>query len=166
MTSIRAASVRDSSPLDVVEQIVSANEWRFDRPNDQEIAVQVPGRWTDYDFYCAWNEDEDAMHLMLGLDIRVPKERRSAVHELMALVNDRVWMGHFAIWQDESLLVYRHGLPLKGTAGPTLGQIEDLVETALSECDRFYPAFQQVIWGGSSSADALAAALIDTVGEA
>jgi hypothetical protein len=41
-----------------------------------------------------------------------------------------------------------------------------MVETALLECERFYPAFQYVIWGGKQAPDAIEAAMIDTVGEA
>jgi hypothetical protein len=166
MNVIHESDVRGTSPLDVVEQIVSANDWTFDRLSEEEIAVQVPGRWCDYDFFCAWNEGENALHMMLGFDMRVPKDRRPGVHELLALVNDKVWMGHFAIWQEEGLLVYRHGLPLRGSSGPALGQMEDLLETAIGECERFYPAFQQVLWGGSKPVDALAASLFETVGEA
>jgi hypothetical protein len=36
----------------------------------------------------------------------------------------------------------------------------------LIDCERFYPAFQYVVWGGKSASDALAAAMIETVGEA
>jgi hypothetical protein len=45
-------------------------------------------------------------------------------------------------------------------------EVRDLMEIAVSECDRFYPAFQFVIWGGKSPAEAIAAAMLDTVGEA
>jgi hypothetical protein len=45
-------------------------------------------------------------------------------------------------------------------------QIEDLMHNGLAECERFYPAFQYAIWGGKSASDAVAAAMIDTVGEA
>ena len=45
-------------------------------------------------------------------------------------------------------------------------QVEDLVDIALSECERFYPAFQLVLWGGKSPLEAIAAAMIDPVGEA
>ena len=31
-----------SNPLDVMEQIVSANEWNFDRRNDSEMAAEAP----------------------------------------------------------------------------------------------------------------------------
>ena len=39
-------------------------------------------------------------------------------------------------------------------------------EAALEECERFYPVFQFVLWGGKSPGEAIAAALIDTHGEA
>jgi hypothetical protein len=41
-----------------------------------------------------------------------------------------------------------------------------LVESAIEECERFYPVFQFVLWGGKSPRDALAAALVETQGEA
>ena len=56
--------------------------------------------------------------------------------------------------------------PLRGAQAPTIEQVQDMVETALYECERFYPAFQFVIWGGRSAKDAMAAALLETVGEA
>ena len=48
----------------------------------------------------------------------------------------------------------------------SLGATELLVESAIEECERFYPVFQFVLWGGKSPAEAMAAALIETLGEA
>ena len=98
--------------------------------------------------------------------MRVPTERRQPVFELLAEVNERLWMGHFGMWTDEGLPMYRHALPMRGQQEPTMEQMEDLVETALIECEKFYPAFQYVIWGGKTAPDAIAAAMIETVGEA
>ncbi len=62
--------------------------------------------------------------------------------------------------------MFRHALPLRGSRGPSPEQVEDILETAIIECERFYPAFQYAIWGGKSASEAIAAALIETVGEA
>ena len=43
---------------------------------------------------------------------------------------------------------------------------EAIAEAAMEECERFYPVFQFVLWGGKSPTEAIAAALIDTAGEA
>ena len=41
-----------------------------------------------------------------------------------------------------------------------------LVEVALKECERFYPAIQFVLWGGKGPSEAVAAAMFETEGEA
>ena len=62
--------------------------------------------------------------------------------------------------------MFRHALLLRGVAGVSAEQVEDLVELALVECERFYPAFQLVIWGGKTADEAMTAAILDPVGEA
>ena len=154
------------NPLDMIERIVEVNEWTFDRRNEQEMAAQAPGRWCDYSLYFSWNEELGAMHFTCAFDMRVPEPRRNEVRCLLALINEKLWLGHFGLWQDEGLPMFRHALPLRGLRGLSAELIEDLLDTALVECERFYPAFQYVIWGGKSPADAIAAALVDTQGEA
>ena len=89
-----------------------------------------------------------------------------ALNSLLALVNEKMWLGHFDLWSEDGLPMYRHSLPLRGAGGAASSQVEDLVTVALEECERFYPAFQFVIWGGKSPEESLAAALIETLGEA
>ncbi|HEC14917.1 MAG TPA: hypothetical protein ENI72_04080 [Rhodospirillales bacterium] len=153
-------------PLDIIERLVDDNDWMFDRRSEQELAVQAPGRWCDYSLYFAWNDTMDAMHFTCAFDMRVPAERRSPVHDLIIFINEKLWMGHFGLWQDEGLPMFRHALPLRGLPGASPEQMEDLVDTAILECERFYPAFQYVIWGGKTAHEAVEAAMIDTVGEA
>jgi len=167
MTSLRAsADTAVANPLDVIEQIVEINEWLFDRRSEQEMAAQVPGRWCDYSLYFAWNEEIGAMHFTCAFDMRIPPEKRRAVHELLALINEKLWLGHFGVWEDEGVPMFRHALPLRGLRGPSVEQMEDLLDTAILECERFYPAFQYVIWGGKTAAEAIESAMVDTAGEA
>jgi hypothetical protein len=62
--------------------------------------------------------------------------------------------------------MYRHTVPLRGAAGVSVEQFEDLIDAAVVECERFYPALQLVVWGGRTIADALVMARMDTVGRA
>jgi hypothetical protein len=55
---------------------------------------------------------------------------------------------------------------MRGQWAASVEQIEDLVEIALVECDRFYPAFQYVADGGRNATQALQLSMVDTVGEA
>jgi hypothetical protein len=77
-----------------------------------------------------------------------------------------MWLGHFDIWSNGSVLLYRHGALLGDEGLLSLDQAQALVETAIDECDRFYPAFQFVLWGDKSPRRALESALVDAAGEA
>jgi hypothetical protein len=55
---------------------------------------------------------------------------------------------------------------LRGAAGPSVEQLEDLVDISVSECERFYPAFQLVVWGGKKAEEAITSAMIEPIGEA
>ena len=155
-----------ANPIDLIEQLVAANQWVFDRTNDDELAVEVAGRWCDYRMFFSWREDVSALHFSCAFDMRVPQAKLPPVHQLLSEVNEKLWLGHFDLWSEDGLPLFRHAVPLRGTAGASLEQLEDLVTAALRECDRFYPAFQFVVWGGKTPTEAVALAMIDPVGEA
>ena len=155
-----------ANPVDLVEQIVTANDWAFDRRNDEELAAEIPGKWCNYSLYFAWREDMGAMHFTCAFDMKVPAAKRSPICELLAMVNEKLWLGHFGLWDEEGVPMFRHTSLLRGGVSLSPEQVEDLVDLAVTECERFYPAFQFVIWGGKSAAEAVASSLLDTVGEA
>ena len=64
------------------------------------------------------------------------------------------------------MILYRHATLLGPDGTLPLDMAETLVGTAIDECERFYPVFQFVLWGGKTPAEAIAAALIETRGEA
>jgi hypothetical protein len=154
------------NPLDIVEEIVAANQWPFDRTSEDELVVEITGKWCDYRLYFMWRDDLSALHFTCAFDVRVPDTRRREVHDLLALINEKLWLGHFDVSLEEGMPMFRHTVPLRGLSGASVEQLEDLVDSAFTECERFYPAFQFVIWGGTSANEAIAAALFETVGEA
>ena len=167
MMSVHAETTSPATnPIDLVEEIVLANEWAHDRASDEEMVVEVTGRWCDYRLYFVWQEEISALHFSCGFDMKVPKARKAPVYELLALVNEKLWLGHFDVASDDNSPAFRHAVLLRGALGASVEQIEDLVDIALSECERFYPAFQLVVWGGKTAEEAITAAMIDPVGEA
>jgi hypothetical protein len=157
---------RATNPLDVLEQIVTANEWAFDRRSEGEMAAEAPGKWCDYGLYFAWSPEIAAMHFTCAFDLKVPAPRRSALYELLALANERLWIGHFGLDSDDGTPIFRHSVLLRGAQGASPESLEDLVDIALTECERFFPAFQFVLWGGRSAHEAIQASMLECVGEA
>ena len=155
-----------SNPLDVMEQIVAAYDWVFDRRSDVEMAAEAPGKWCDYGMYFCWSHEISAMHFTCTFDLKVPEKQRAALYELLALANEKLWIGHFGIDQEDGTPVFRHAVLLRGAPGASAESLEDMIDIAITECERFYPAFQFVLWGGKSPAEALQAAMLECVGEA
>ena len=154
------------NPLDIVEEIVVANEWPFDRSNEDELIVEIAARWCDYRLYFVWQGEVSAMQFSCQFDMKATKARRHELNELLSEVNAKMWLGHFDVCPDEHTPMFRHTTLLRGAPQASVEQMEDLVEIALMECERFYPAFQFVISGGKSASEAVTAAILDTVGEA
>lgn len=155
-----------TNPLDIVEDLVCAHEWTFDREGDNELAVQVRGQWCDLHMWFAWRVETGSLFFTCALDMRVPEGRRRAVYPLLATINERLWLGHFELWSEEGWPTFRHTLLTSRETPLGVRVVEELVDAAHAECDRYYPAFQFVIWGGKSADEAVAAALIEPAGEA
>jgi hypothetical protein len=165
-----ADEIDAAGPLELIEQIVTAHDWPYDRRGEDELTVFVAGNWAEYSLHFAWNRD--AAHEFGGLQFvcafegRIPEGHHAGVYKLLALINAQMWLGHFDVAAEESLLMYRHGVLLPDNVGATAEQCENLIEIALTECDRYYQAFQFVLWGGKTPEEAMATALFETVGEA
>ncbi len=160
-----------AAPIDMLEHVFDANGWAFERDGDEEITTSIKGGWTTYQLRALWREDERVLQLIARADLTVPDERRMAVYETLGLINEQMWMGHFEMWSADGTLLFRHATLLDNDDEDdepdlTIGQAEMLVEAAVEEFERYYPVFQLVLWADKSPQDAMAGALLDTVGEA
>jgi hypothetical protein len=154
------------NPLDVVEGVAGSNNWSFERAGDEEITILVNGRWTDYQISFTWMDELEALHVACAFDLKVPERRRAETQQLISFINEQMWIGHFDLWLQDGLIMYRHALMLNGGVEASSGQCEALLTTATEACERYFPAFQFVVWAGKSAREALNAALFDTSGEA
>ncbi|MPZ55209.1 MAG: hypothetical protein GEU91_01685 [Rhizobiales bacterium] len=154
------------NPLDVVEGMAAVHDWSFERAGDDEIIILVAGRWSDYQVSFTWMGDIEALHLACAFELKVPERRRAEVQQLMSLINEQLWVGHFDLWPQDGLVMFRHALVLAGGVEPSGGQCESVLGTAVDACERYFPALQFVVWAGKTARDALDAAMFETSGEA
>src|SRR3989449_9082624 len=99
MTSVSMVEVHShtGNPIDLVEEIVVANDWAHDRASEEEMIVEISGRWCDYRLYFLWQEELSALHFSCGFDMKVPKRRRGPLYELLAVANGRLWRAPFRL---------------------------------------------------------------------
>ena len=87
-------------------------------------------------------------------------------NELIAAINEQLWVGHFDIWTHTGMIMYRQALVLPGGLTASTAQCESMLVGAIHACERYFPAFQFVVWAGKNAAEAMSAAMFDTQGEA
>jgi hypothetical protein len=155
-----------SNPLDVVEQLASGNDWSFEREGDDEITMLIGGKWTDYQISFTWMDELEALHLACAFELKVPERRRVEVQQLIASMNEQMWVGHFDLWSKDGMVMFRHALVLSGGLEPSGDQCKAVISAALDSCERYFPAFQFVLWAGKSAREALDATMFETSGEA
>lgn len=172
MTSLHADYVADTAaPIDTLEHYFRQHDWAFERDGDEEIVTTFKGSWSEYELRGLWRADDQVLQFiaMTGISASAaPAADRAALYELLGMVNEQLWIGHFELWSSDGAILFRHALLLEGTdeSSLSLPQAHALVDAAIEECERYYPAFQFVLWGGKSPRDALKAALTETEGEA
>jgi hypothetical protein len=157
---------RQSNPVDMIEFVAATNDWSFERSGEDEIAMTVEGRWADYHVSFSWMEEFEALHLASAFDLKIPESRLNEVIKLLSYVNGQVLMGHFDLWRNEDVVIFRQSLLLAGGAEPTNRQVEVLLSSAVDACEAYYQAFQFVVWSGLDAKSAMDAVLFETVGEA
>lgn len=154
------------NPLDMAEMVIMDRDWVSDRTEDGDLVAEANGSWCKYHVWFTWEETHGGLSFACMMDAKFPKTALPKIQELLATVNEKLWLGHFDICSEEQRIAFRHALLLKGGAGTSTEQLSDLLDIAVEECERFYPAFQSVVWGNKNPEEALAFSLFETVAEA
>ena len=152
-------------PLDILERAVEDNGWPFERSGKDEINLSVAGRWCDYHFCFSWRDELQSLHVAVNFDMRVARERRSEVCQLLMSINSQLFLGHFDLWNDDGAVLFRHVLIFPDSL-VSAAQCEALLHLAVEACEHYYPAFQFVLWGGKTAQEAMAAAVLECAGQA
>jgi hypothetical protein len=156
----------DIHPIDIVETLAAHHDWDFERIADDQIAMAVEAQWRTYSITLAWSAYDETLRLVCTFEMEPPEEKLPQLYEALNSINDTCWNGAFTYWRDQQMMVYRYGLVLAGgqLAGPE--QIDRMITNAVETAERFYPAFQLVVWGNRTPKNAMQVALCETFGRA
>ncbi len=156
----------DLHPIDIVETLAEHNSWDFDRIADDQIAMAVEGQWRTYSITLAWSGYDETLRLICTFEMEPPAESLPRLYEALNRINDNCWAGAFTFWREQQLMTYRYGLVLAGGQMASPDQIDRLIGTAVMASERYYPAFQLVVYGEQDVEDALQAAIAEAYGRA
>lgn len=155
-----------ANPLKALEAAAAGLEFEMERAGDNELHVMLPGVWRDIGLWFTWRPELATLQMGAPLDLKAPAGRLDEASRLVVMVNERLWIGHFDLWAEDHSIVYRNAALLTAEGGLDSAQGEALIRAAGEAVDRFYPAFNFLIWGGKKPEDALRASLFETHGNA
>ncbi len=155
-----------ANPLDILEMMAGQNEWPYERSSEEEITVAVSGEWCDFHIRYFWVAEDNLLQAAGMLDMRVVETKKAKILEAINLVNERLAIGHFAIWTEDNSLMFRHSNMVGSDPEAAAAICEKITDAILAESNKYYPVFQFVLWAGKDPEEAIKAAMLETVGEA
>ncbi|MCW1955840.1 YbjN domain-containing protein [uncultured Lentibacter sp.] len=153
-------------PIDIVQSLASHNDWEFDRVADNQISMSVEGQWRTYGVTLAWSDYDETLRMICTFEMEPPEDRLPDLYGSLNEVNDQCWTGAFSYWAEQKLMVYKYGLVLAGGILASPEQIDTLINNAVFASERYYPAFQLVVWGGRTPREAMQVAIAEAYGHA
>lgn len=153
--------------LDNVEDVLTNHNWVFDRTSDNELLVEVAGKHCNYRLFFIWQEDMSALQFCAQYDMMISSHNMDAAGKALMHMNENLWMGHFDIPSDTNTPSFRHTCLMRGLENNnTSAHIEDLLDIAMVQCERFYSTFHMLCQDQVMNNQSLSLALMETSGEA
>jgi hypothetical protein len=163
---LRGSSAIEVDPLESIEVVAGALGFDMERIEETELHLSLRGMWRDSGIWFTWRPELATVQMGAPLDLKAPPGRLHEVTRLIAMVNERLWIGHFDLWSDDLGLVFRNAVVLPESGQLDRLQAKILIEGAGEAIDRFFPAFNYLIWGGKTPDEAIEASLFETAGSA
>ncbi len=155
-----------ANPIDEVESFLNAHAYATERRGQNEVVVEVQGKWNDMLVFFSFEENMHCLHISCLMNIENQLNEKSKIFELLALINDDLWVGHFSYWTEQKMPVFRHSL-FYDEQNPLFDrQIAQIFDIAVKECERMYPIFNVVLTKGMNPELALYPIMMETVGQA
>ena len=93
-------------------------------------------------------------------------EKLNKAYELLALINENLWIGHFDITSKNGIPAFRHTILSNNESDVLHKKFEDLVDIGIYECEKFYPSFQQVLFDDTLPKQAIKFSEFEIIGRA
>ena len=154
------------NPIDIIEDVIHQKKWNFSRSADHELVAEISSNWSAYRPYFSWSEKINALSLSITFDIKFPETKLIKAYELLGLINENLWIGHFDITSRNGIPAFRHTIMSSSETEILHKKFEDLVDIGIYECEKFYPSFQQILFDDISPKDAVNISKFEIIGRA
>ena len=85
---------------------------------------------------------------------------------ISSCINEKLWIGHFDITSKNGIPAFRHTILVSQKNEFLYSQLEELVDIAIYECEKYYPAFHLILFEENQPQEALKLCLFEPAGNA
>lgn len=155
-----------SNPLDNVEDVLSDNNWIYDRMNNDELLVDVAGSVFSYRLCFIWHEHMNALQILCHYDCKIRNNNSAAAAEALMQINQNMWMGHFELTQSMNAPCFRYTCLLHDRNDEVIyANIQDVVDICFAQCERYQSVFQILSDKEVANMQTLSLAMMETAGQ-
>ena len=154
------------NPIDIVEEVIYEKNWSFSRADEYELVADIASKCCQYRLYFTWSENIRAISFTITFDLKFPQSKIMKAYELIGLINEKLWLGHFDITSKNGIPAYRHTILSNADSDFLHEKLENLVDIAIYECEKYYPSFQQVLFDELEPSKSLLFANFEVLGSA
>ena len=154
-----------SHPVDLAEALAAEMGWTCSRDDDEQLLIEFEGMWRLYRIAVSLLEGPEILTVRAGFEMKLENSAQEQILKIVNHANQVCPVGSFTVHHKEEAIVFGCGHSLAGGAQLSFQQVRSLLEICISQCERFYPAFQMVAYGGKDAASAVNAAILEPMGE-
>lgn len=133
------------NPIDDIESLFIQRRQTIERRNTNEAVVEIAGKWDNMLLFFAWEENLHCLHISCMLNIESENVNLPSIFELLALLNEDLWVGYFSYWEEERMPIFKHSLFLEESDDNLVSKLTQVLNIAITECERAYPIFHAVL---------------------
>lgn len=133
------------NPIDDIEHLFAHRQLSTERRNRNEIVVEISGRWDNMLLFFAWEEKMHCLHISCLINIEPEYINMPNIFELLALLNEDLWVGYFSYWEEARMPIFKHSLFVDENEINLSDKLSQLLNIAITECERAYPIFHAVL---------------------
>lgn len=134
-----------NNPIDSAEHVFNRKAWGFERRGRDEVALEIEGKWGNLLFFFAWEEHLRCLHISCMMNIETQISDYGKIFELLALINENLWLGHFSYWSEHKMPLFKHSLIIEPNEPDLENKLEQLIQIAANECEQIFPVFHAVL---------------------
>lgn len=159
-------STSTPNPLEWVEDVLNDHNWVYSRMTNEELIVDIAGKACNYRLLFVWQDHMNALQICCQYEMEISANNMAMAASALMDMNAALWMGHFELTKESNAPCYRYSCLLRDQSSKSgYEHIEDLVDIALTQCERFQTVFALLSQENGMDSQSLSFAMMETAGE-